>query len=429
MNDCVQLISIQLDASKRNPPSQFNATLPQNYNNNNNNEPWSLNENSNRAWLPHGFSDMNMGGSNKSSGLAVLELLRADPRCSGEGGGLDVEKCVEAEQDMAATIQAVFEDLVLERIAGAFEQLTAQQIGVQGLAVAGGGALNVLLNAKARRRFGLPVYVPSAPGDGGLAVGFAWMHSPPPPTRAQQNLAYLGLRLVDIDWDDGGEKEVGARPRPRPEAVSSSPSPSPSVTTTTTSTTTESKPHTLPRLEEVAADWRAVRVDVGEVAALLAAGNIIGVVRGRSEFGPRALGHRSLLAVPSKGMKTRMNTIKAREHWRPVAPMILAEDVDKVFAEPVDSPYMSFAARLRPEMIETAPAIWHFDGTARPQTVRREEPWLHALLTEVKALTGLGILCNTSFNTKGQPMVNTAKEALAFLESSDDLASVDNVLI
>lgn len=132
-----------------------------------------------------------------------------------------------------------------------------------------------------------------------------------------------------------------------------------------------------------------------------------------------------------------MNAVKAREWWRPTAPMLLAEHVGQVFAEPelVHSPYMSFAARLRPEMREKAPAIWHFDGTARPQTVRREdEPWLHALLTEVarQSKTGLGILINTSFNTKGQPMVSRAGDAICLLcelyEKGLDYVLIDDFL-
>jgi hypothetical protein len=111
-----------------------------------------------------------------------------------------------------------------------------------------------------------------------------------------------------------------------------------------------------------------------------------------------------------------MNAIKAREPWRPTAPMVLASDVERVFAERVTSPYMSFAAPLRPEMKREAPAIWHGDGTARPQTVTAaQEPWLHALLTAVKRETGLGLLVNTSFNTRGHPMINRADRALCAL--------------
>ncbi|CAK0865733.1 unnamed protein product, partial [Prorocentrum cordatum] len=118
---------------------------------------------------------------------------------------------------------------------------------------------------------------------------------------------------------------------------------------------------------------------------------IIAVVRGRQEFGPRALGHRSLVAVPdSQSMKDRMNRLKVRQWYRPVAPMIAEEALEEVFGEKVESPYMTMAPRVREEVRERFPALAHFDGTARHQSVSRsDEPWVHALLLAVGKLTGL----------------------------------------
>ncbi|CAE7776819.1 cmcH, partial [Symbiodinium pilosum] len=155
---------------------------------------------------------------------------------------------------------------------------------------------------------------------------------------------------------------------------------------------------------------------------------IIAVIRGRQEFGPRALGHRSLLAVPdSDEIRVRMNRLKVRQWYRPVAPMIAAEDLVKVFGREVPSPYMTMAPRVLDHIREQFPALAHLDGTARHQSVgKSDEPWLNALLLAVGRRTGLAALINTSFNTKGHPIVNSVRESLKLL---DDLPDLDFVLI
>lgn len=156
---------------------------------------------------------------------------------------------------------------------------------------------------------------------------------------------------------------------------------------------------------------------------------IIAVVLGRQEFGPRALGHRSLLAVPdSHDIKDRMNQLKARQSYRPVAPMIADEALEEVFGPSAPkSPYMTMAPQVKEEVRERFPALAHVDGTARHQSVgAKDEPWIHALLLAVGKRTGLAALINTSFNSKGKPIVNTVKECLKML---DDLPDLDYVLI
>eukprot|EP00931_Biecheleriopsis_adriatica_P076330 TRINITY_DN50051_c0_g1_i1.p1 TRINITY_DN50051_c0_g1~~TRINITY_DN50051_c0_g1_i1.p1 ORF type:complete len:165 (+),score=28.73 TRINITY_DN50051_c0_g1_i1:220-714(+) len=146
-------------------------------------------------------------------------------------------------------------------------------------------------------------------------------------------------------------------------------------------------------------------------------------MRGRQEFGPRALGHRSLLAVPdSEGMKARMNRLKARAWYRPAAPMIAEEALEQVFGNKQLSPYMSFAPIVNQDMQRRFPGLAHLDGTARHQSVsKRDEPWVHALLQAVGRHTGLAALINTSFNTKGAPICNTLSEALEMLDKLEDL--------
>jgi carbamoyltransferase len=148
----------------------------------------------------------------------------------------------------------------------------------------------------------------------------------------------------------------------------------------------------------------------------LSEGRIVGWFQGRSEFGPRALGNRSILADPRRAeMKDHLNKrVKHRQSFRPFAPIVLAERSREIFAGDQDSPFMMLAATVRPEWREKIPAIVHVDGTARLQTVRQEDnPILYALLKEFEAITGVPVLLNTSFNVKGEPIVETPGNALA----------------
>jgi carbamoyltransferase len=173
------------------------------------------------------------------------------------------------------------------------------------------------------------------------------------------------------------------------------------------------------------ADLGAVVVSPEDVADLLADGKIIGTVRGRTEFGPRALGHRSLLAFPFSDMKDRMNRLKVREWFRPVAPVFTYEAREMFVGPEVDTPYMSFAPVLNDQVKESIPAVVHFDSTARPQTVREtDDPWLHRLLVLMGERMGYPVLINTSFNTRGKPILNRVAEALELLQELEDLEYV-----
>jgi carbamoyltransferase len=151
-----------------------------------------------------------------------------------------------------------------------------------------------------------------------------------------------------------------------------------------------------------------------EVAAALADGAVVGWFQGRSEYGPRALGHRSLLCDPRRPENLgRMNAIKGREEFRPVAPMVLAERAAAIFDGVQPSPYMLFVHRVRPEWVEHIPAVVHVDGTARIQTVDdADEPLMAATLRAFERRTGVPVLVNTSFNTAGRPIVDTPHHAL-----------------
>jgi carbamoyltransferase len=156
-------------------------------------------------------------------------------------------------------------------------------------------------------------------------------------------------------------------------------------------------------------------VDVADaVAEILAANGVVGWFQGRSEYGPRALGHRSLLANAGDPDNVhRLNAIKGRESFRPVAPMVLRARAAEVFDGPLPSPYMLFTQRVRPAWRARIPAVVHVDGTARAQTVDpAEEPLVARLLAAVERRTGLPVVVNTSFNTAGRPMVDDPRDAL-----------------
>lgn len=180
--------------------------------------------------------------------------------------------------------------------------------------------------------------------------------------------------------------------------------------------------------EEIEARLRAAEVpwerppDVAEAAAgVLAADGVVAWVQGRSELGPRALGHRSLLANPaSPGNLRRLNDIKGREAFRPVAPMVRLERAHEVLESgPIPSPYMLFTHRVRPAWRGRLAAAVHVDGTARAQTVdSTEEPLVARMLRAFERRTGLPAVINTSLNTAGRPMVDDPRDALEVFGSA-----------
>ena len=170
--------------------------------------------------------------------------------------------------------------------------------------------------------------------------------------------------------------------------------------------------------------WKSCRLPEGsplKVAEQLAKGKIIGIFRGAAEFGPRALGHRSILADPRpEGMKDAINRqIKGREAYRPFAPMILEECQSEWFENAQDSPFMSFTLSFRADKTHLVPAVVHADGTGRLQTVNKlGDPWLYELLQEFYRLTGVPIILNTSFNVMGKPIVHSVQDAVAMFATT-----------
>lgn len=160
---------------------------------------------------------------------------------------------------------------------------------------------------------------------------------------------------------------------------------------------------------------------IASTADHIAAGAIVGWYQGRSEWGPRALGNRSILANPAiADMKNTINRkIKKRESFRPFAPSVLKEEVGRFFEQDIDSPFMMHVVKFKPEWRETFPAVTHVDGSGRLQSVEPENnPRYYKLISALKDRTGYGIVLNTSFN-ENEPVVDTPEQAIACFNRTD----------
>lgn len=168
------------------------------------------------------------------------------------------------------------------------------------------------------------------------------------------------------------------------------------------------------------------------VAKLVAEGNIVGWFQGGLEYGPRALGSRSIIANPGDpGMKDKVNAVKSREPWRPFGPSVLAEAADDLFENPHASPYMLRSFQVRPEWQSKMPAIVHVDGSTRPQTVTEAaNPRYYRMIRAFKGLTGLPGVLNTSFNNFDEPIVSSPDDAIkTFYTSGLDALAIGSHLV
>ena len=295
-------------------------------------------------------------------------------------------------KDVAWRIQDDTEKVLLARAAWLRETT-----GAKNLCIAGGVALNCVANGRIAREAGFEnVWIQPAAGDDGIAIGCAYyghVALQKKPRSFVMNHAYTGVAYTDKDVDD-----VMRNPLVR-------------VVTKTGAG------------EDICA----------AAAKVLADGKVLGWFQGRSEIGPRALGNRSIIADPrTPEMKDTLNKrVKFRQAFRPFAPIVLFERAHEIFEGDEDSPYMLLAKRVRPEWKDKIPAIVHVDGTARVQTVRQEtNDRLYRLLKEFDAITGVPVLLNTSFNVKGEPIVETPGDALdCFLSTGIDYLALHDRLI
>jgi carbamoyltransferase len=304
------------------------------------------------------------------------------------------DEITDVHRDVAAALQERLNDVMLH-----FCTAFARRTGHTRIAMAGGVALNCTANGNLLRS-GLfeDVYVQAAAGDDGAALGAALFHSAahekvdnrrmPPPL--------LGPRSTNAAVD---EAITGAAGR-----------------------------ILVRRFDSTAATCEAA-------ARMIADGLVLAWYRGRMEFGPRALGNRSIIADPGHPeMRDRINAlVKKREAFRPFAPAVSEEEVHRWFDVRPGTrlPYMIAVVDVRPEWRAAFPAITHVNGSARVQTVSAEDnPDFHELLVAVGRVTGREMVLNTSFNVKGQPIVNTPAEALdTFLGTGIDALFLENNLV
>jgi carbamoyltransferase len=304
-----------------------------------------------------------------------------------------VDPVTQHHMDIAAALQQGFEDAMLRRLA----HLKATH-GIERICLAGGSALNVVMTGKlARTEMFKDTYVFPASGDDGASIGAAqYVHHQvlgKPPTGKRLNTMSLGPSYAETEL--------------------------------------------VRALEKYDAKVSANRVDDIEetVAAALAEGKVVGWFRGRMEFGPRALGNRSILADPrTEEMRDVVNQrVKHREEFRPFAPAAIAERAKDYFdMHGVGrSNFMEFVVPATALGREHAQAVVHFDGSARIQTVERDSnPSFWKVIDAFGRRTGVPIVLNTSFNVRGEPIVCSPQDAIrCFLSTDIDLLALENYLV
>lgn len=320
--------------------------------------------------------------------------------CFGEGGAVSEDH--QRYADVAASLQLVLE----ERALGLCAMLRAR-VPSERLCMAGGVALNCVLNARVVREGGFrEVFIPPDPGDGGTSVGAALyvsaLRAKSPVTVARYG-PYVGSRV-----DEGDDLELVEHVKPD-----------------------HALPYLKPGAERVAGvRWRRARLEPAElaeeVARRLFAGEVVGWFQGRAELGPRALGNRSILArADDVAVATRLSrAVKERAAYRPYALAVAREEADAVLdfgdGPRPDARWMQYAVRVRDEARARVRCGLHIDGTTRAQVCGADDnPGLHAVLTAFGRLSGTSALINTSFNPSGYPIVATAVEALAMFARTD----------
>ncbi|HJV86396.1 MAG TPA: carbamoyltransferase C-terminal domain-containing protein [Noviherbaspirillum sp.] len=329
---------------------------------------------------PHGDPDalglppLEVNGAQVTIPARWFEILHERGRFRYVNGSSDDKARFADIANLAAAGQRAFEEAVLE-----VARWLHAQTGVENLCFAGGTGLNCSTNDRLLRETPFRrVFIPPAPSDAGTALGCAIygiteLLGQPCAWRWEND--YLGPqpRMTDIEAAlQGADDLIVER---------------------------------IDRQEELCA----------RVVDLLCATKVVALYQGGSEFGPRALGHRSILGDPRHGhVRDWINAkVKEREWFRPLAPIVLLERAEEFFDIFRPSPFMQFAAPVRPQAAQIIPAVTHVDCTARLQTVsEQDDPLLRALLQAFEARTGVPVLLNTSFNRKEEPIVETPAEAL-----------------
>jgi len=294
--------------------------------------------------------------------------------------------------DIAAAAQKRLEELVLN-----FLRRVLEEVDVRKIVFAGGIAANVHLNMRIREEISKDLYVFPHMGDGGLCVGAALE-------------VWARMRLIDgKDAKPRSLEHVYLGPEYDDESIREA-------------------------LRKYGVEDKAEYYDDidGVIADLLLKGQVVGRFSGRMEFGPRALGNRSVLSLPNeKKVVDELNKRKRRPWWQPFAPTVLHERADEYLMDACYAPFMTIAFRVTERALEEIPAVIHVDGTTRPQTIKRDECREYRHIIEiVEKETGLGAILNTSMNIHGEPIVCSPSDAIkTYKEGLMDYLAIGKYLL
>jgi carbamoyltransferase len=298
------------------------------------------------------------------------------------------QELTDEHRNLAASMQRALETTVGDYLA----HHVGDRLHGENLALCGGVALNCRMNGLLRDRFEpRDMLVPPGANDAGTAIG----------------AAIIGHRELtgELPRLDLGHTHLG--PEWSDDAIGKA-------------------------LERMRVPFQRLRDVADQTAELIAAGKIVCWFQGPMEFGPRALGGRSILADPRRDdLKPRLNEMKSREPWRPFGPSVLAGRQSDWFVQGWDSRYMLFAVDVRPEKREQIPVVVHYDGSSRPQVVHAEHhPRYHAMISAFERRTNVPMVVNTSFNRGGEPIVCNPAEALrSFAGLGADAIVLGNCLV
>lgn len=342
---------------------------------------------------PDGSFWLNMDYFNYGTGLTMTnhrfsKLFGAKPR-------LPHEEVQAFHQDIASSIQRVVEEVMIKITSHLY-----QEYGIDNLCLAGGVALNCVCNAAIRKQSGfINVWVQPAAGDAGGAVGAAY----------SVYYEYLTQERSIVPGKDKMQQSLLG----------------PCYSTQQIQDALTAEGYSCDLL--IADDLYK------QLAQCLADGKVVGYFNGRAEFGPRALGSRSILADPRIGeMQTVLNQkIKLRESFRPFAPAILQEFAGNYFEDAAVSPYMLFTSQAKEQVSALLPAVIHVDGSARVQTVDEEQhPDFYRVIKAFYDLTGCPVLINTSFNVMNEPVVCSPGDAIRCFKNTEmDVLAIGKFLV
>ena len=323
-------------------------------------------------------------------GLALKQNLTAIQEAFPKLETQIVKQSVSVE-DVARTGQHVFETIMLTLL-----NTFASHVDSSNLVLSGGCVLNSSLNGKILSQTTFhSLHVPSAPGDDGTALGAAYL------AFQQRHPGFYGNRQVLSPYSG--------------------------------STINQQALQRMLRFGQQSNVFHFPQTIAEQSAKLLAQGALVGWLQGRAEFGPRALGNRSILADPrSASMRDKINNrVKFREQFRPFAPAILHDYGAEYFEDYQQSPYMERTLRFKQAVRDKVPAVVHVDGTGRLQTVKAQwNPRFYQLIDAFRQLTGIPLLLNTSFNVMGKPMIHSLEDALSvFYTSGLDVLVIGDYMI